>query len=265
MTDKAANMAHDFLPYSIFAADIQNYSARDALGQVELRQQFRELMREAASAAHLDPVEWRRQDSGDGELALIPPSIPKVRLADDLVRELKIKLQRINHPRRAEERIRLRVALHHGDVCVDGTGFPGPAVVVASRLLDAEPLRQALDAVPDAFLAIILSDRMFEDVEGQRDILRPDFRAVTVVRKRFEGRAWVKVPGFPPPDLTVAAPSGSTSAGTPDDGAPSGQSDPTAAGDPGGGSGVSLANSPVHGSPLIVGRDQRAGRDINNR
>jgi hypothetical protein len=196
-------MGKDPQHFSVFAVDIQRYSARNDQGQVELRQQLRQLQRVAAKEAGLRLVEWNRQDTGDGVLALIPARISKARLAADLVHELRIALEEANRPRRDAERIRLRVALHHGDVYPEPTGFPGAAVVDTCRLLDSKPLRAALDEVPGADVSVILSDRMFQDVDGKRGIHQREFRAVQVAVKDFMASAWITVPGFSPPDLSA--------------------------------------------------------------
>jgi hypothetical protein len=192
---------------SIFAVDIQRYSARHhPLDQVALRRDLRDLLRAATTAINIDRDEWHLQDRGDGELALVPASISKPLLVAEFVRELHVHLTALNRPRRTEERVRLRVAMHHGDVIQDGTGFAGGAIVAACRLLDSDPVRAALDRIAEADLAVILSDRMFEDVNGYRDLHRRYFRQVEVTVKEFTGRAWVWVPGFQPPDLSTPAP-----------------------------------------------------------
>src|SRR5204863_7938619 len=41
--------------------------------------------------------------------------------------------------------LRVRIAIHHGLIHLDGpTGFPGPAAVVVARLLNSQPVRQVL-------------------------------------------------------------------------------------------------------------------------
>lgn len=201
-------MARDLSrPYAVFGVDIQRWSDRDLHGQVDLRRELHRILEYALEAADIDAAGWTRQDSGDGILALVPPAIPKASLVADLLRELKIELNRLNAPRSDKGRMRLRVVMHHGDVLVDGTGYAGTAIVIASRLLDSNPVRKALDQTPEAELAVILSDRMFEDVEGQRGLFRGDFQPVTVVdkQKRFEGRAWIHIPGTRPSDLPAAS------------------------------------------------------------
>jgi len=243
--------------YSIFAADIENYSGRRPLGQLELRHLLSAALDEAAGQSAAGRSQWIRQDQGDGELALVPATVSKPRLVAELIRELKIALDRRNEARKPADRLRLRVAMHYGDVHVDGTGFAGDAPVVASRLLDSEQLRKALDAVPNANLVIILSAPMFAAVNGYRDITEDKFTPVRVrvPSKRFIQDAWVSVPDFRPPEvdhLEGRAGQQDTQARTKERGEPP---DPAA-------SKPSLGRVVFHG-PVSFGDGPVAGRDIN--
>jgi hypothetical protein len=248
------------LHYSVFAADIQNYSGRHALVQLDLRHLLHLLLLESSAAAGVDRPNWSLQDQGDGELSLVPGTMPKPRLVADFVRELKIGLARHNRRYRPEERLRLRVAMHCGEAHVDGTGFAGDAPVVAARLLNSKPARQALDEVPEADLALILSTPMFEAVNGYRDIEQGDFRRVRVREKTFKATAWVKVPGFASPALAAhtddAPESGRRTGGR----SGRGERRP-AAGRPTVGSG-SFDHTVFHG-PVSFGDGPVAGRDVN--
>jgi len=248
------------LHYSVFAADIQNYSGRHALVQIDLRHLLHALLLEASAAAGVDRPNWCLQDQGDGELSLVPGTMPKPRLVADFIRELGIGLARHNLRCGPEERLRLRVAMHCGEAHVDGTGFAGDAPVVAARLLNSEPAREALNAVPEADLALILSTPMFEAVNGYRDIKQGDFRRVRVREKTFKATAWVSVPGFAPPalaDHTDDAPRTERPAGGRSGG---GEARP-AAEQPAAGPG-SFRHAVFHG-PVSFGDGPVAGRDVN--
>ena len=257
-------MSQEPIHYSIFGADIQNYSGRRPLGQLELRRLLSAALDEAAGQSAAGRPRWVRQDQGDGELALVPATVSKPVLVAELIRELRVALDLLNEARNPADRLRLRVAMHYGEVHVDGTGFAGAAPVVASRLLDARELRQALDGEPDANLALILSMPMFEAVNGYRDIRQRDFTPVPVKVKGFQHDAWVGVPGFPPPKFQSA------------DAEPDGSGSEAVVGHPGGpvdSSSTKDAKSwrRTHGriviqgiqGPVSLGDGPVAGRDIN--
>jgi hypothetical protein len=75
--------------------------------------------------------------------------------------------------------------------------MPGQAVVLMSRLLNSRPVHEALEAAPEANLAVVLSTRIYEDVVLQEHTLltAKDFRRVHVKEKELETDAWLRVPG----------------------------------------------------------------------
>ena len=186
-------------PLSALVDDLVGYSKLTGKRQAKVREELDGIRERAARAAGLDRSSWYVQDRGDGELALVPVTVPKARLVADYVRELVTELGEYNQSRNAEGRIRLRVALHHGDV----RGFAGDPTVVACRLLDSQPLRDALGGSPDADLALILSDQMYQATAAQRERgLDPRrFRRVEVRQEKFQGVGWITVFADAPGDL----------------------------------------------------------------
>jgi len=199
-------MTLDPVPFSLVAVDIEGYSRRDNMGHVELRQGLRGLCDDAFGEIGV-PADVR-QDQGDAFLILVESSVAKARLVADLVNEFSIALGQFNRSRRLEERMRLRVALHAGDVHLDGTGYGGEAVVAVMRLIEADALREALKKAPSD-LAVIVSGQLHRDVVVQRyrGIDPTEYREVLVSRKEFSQPAWIRVPGLPHTPPANQAPS----------------------------------------------------------
>jgi hypothetical protein len=219
-TGKGGLMRLDPVPRSLVAVDIEGYSRRDNLGHVELREALRCVCGDAFRAAGVRAD--TRQDQGDAFLILVRPDVAKARLVADLVRELGIALRLVNRNRLPAARMRLRVALHAGEVHLDGTGYGGEAVVAVMRLVEADALRDALKTAPDD-LAVIVSERLHDDVvkHGYRGIDPAEYRVVRVSRKEFSQPAWIHVPGVrgasPASETPVpspASPGGAYFAGT---------------------------------------------------
>ncbi|MGC5285705.1 hypothetical protein [Micromonospora sp. DT231] len=145
----------------------------------------------------MDRSRWVTQPSGDGELALVPPGRNEPRVVDDFVRHVDAELARLNRRRADGERLRLRIAFHHGVAYPSANGFAGQGVVTVSRLLNSAPLHRALTAAPAANMAVALSDDVFRTlVLGDHTTLTErDFRPVTVTEKEYQATAWVRVPG----------------------------------------------------------------------
>jgi hypothetical protein len=183
----------------LVAVDMEGYGRRDNVTQYRSQLAFHQAMTEAADRLGLDRPDWITQQGGDGELAILPPGCPEVEVVAGLAPTLDRVLRSINHDRAPEARVRLRAAIHEGLVHLDGaTGFPGEAIVTVCRLVDAPPLKAALRAFPRANVALIVSDRLHQDVVRHYPDVRPDqFRRVLVrlPDKGFEAVAWIFVPG----------------------------------------------------------------------
>lgn len=242
-------MTSDPVPRSLFAVDIEGYSRRDNQSQAELRKKLREVCDEAFSRARLAPED--RQDQGDAFLFLFQPDVSKALLVSDLVREIGTALRLSNRNWLPEARMRLRVAAHYGEVHLDGTGYAGESVVAVMRLLDAQPLRDALKTAPDD-LVVIVSEPMYRDVvrHQYRGMDPSDYVQVQISRKEFSQPAWIRVPGAQP------GPGSEPPGGT----RPPGPDSPGPSTPPPGG--VNLPGPMTFHGPTSFG-GPAAGRDIN--
>ncbi|QFZ19747.1 ATP-binding protein [Saccharothrix syringae] len=147
------------------------------------------------------------EDRGDGLLGLVTPEVPKNLLVTALPRYLAEALARHNEGRPAEVRVRLRVALHAGEVLLDAHGVAATAVNDAFRLLEAQPLKDALAASPGV-LALIVSDWFYtEVVRNDPDAGAATYRRVRTTVKRSVVSGWLGLPDHPyPPDEQRDAP-----------------------------------------------------------
>ncbi|TDD69610.1 tetratricopeptide repeat protein, partial [Actinomadura rubrisoli] len=141
-----------------------------------------------------------REDRGDGALILVPPSIPKERLAGPLPLRLATLLERHNRQAGHGARIRLRAAVHAGEVHHDDHGVAGTAINTAFRLLDAGPLKHALRR-SSGTLALIASDWFYREVVWQSPTCNSDaYRPVPVAVKEMQTKAWIRLPGTREPE-----------------------------------------------------------------
>jgi hypothetical protein len=181
------------------SVDAQSYGDRDDQRQTAVQDGLIRVLTEAADRAGLHRERWDKQPGGDGELAVLPAVDPESepRVVDDYVRELDVALARYNRWLQPEARLRLRVAMHFGVTFPGSNGYSGQAAVAVSRLIEAQPLRDALSAAPDANLALILSSRVYEEIvqQGHTSLRAADFRKISVQVKKFAEMAWIRVPG----------------------------------------------------------------------
>lgn len=179
------------------AADVSGYGTRDERDHARIQEQFLAVLDRAAAAAAVDRSRWSRQHGGDEELAVIPGGPHEPSVVGDFVRELGGALFRENDGVPRPERLRLRVAIDAGPVAPAAAGFVGAAVLGVVRLVGSEVLHRALDAAPDAGLAVLLSDRVHRDVVvgGYTGLPPAAYRRVHVAVKEFSEPAWLRVPG----------------------------------------------------------------------
>ncbi|ONH33483.1 hypothetical protein [Pseudofrankia asymbiotica] len=216
------------LPATVLALDVKGYSERSAPTHLAIRQGLRDVVAEGFRRSNIDPLATASQDTGDGVLAIIPAEVPKAIVVADLIRELGVAVSIYNRTRNAAGRLRLRAALHHGDVIIDGTGYAGDAPIITTRLVNAPPTRAALEADGGQDLALILSDSLYQDTvaQGFRGLDTVDFVQVEIRTAKFQGTAWLRAQGSHRDDPTrvptaqqshqpnLAAPGSAAPAGT---------------------------------------------------
>lgn len=194
--------------------DLESYSKRDGPGQLAVQAALDEVLDTAAREAGLHRENWYRQDSGDGELVVLPSGESDVALVGNFPPALEEALRTIH--RRDDLLLRLRVAINHGPAQPAAKGYAGAGVIEAGRLADARVVRAALARAPQARMVLALSERLFTDVvRGGYTRWRPsDFCRLLIDEEKFRGAAWVRVPGVDPGEI---APDGAGSGETGDE------------------------------------------------
>jgi hypothetical protein len=149
-------------------------------------------MQHAFEAAGIPWLSSHREDRGDGVLVLVPAGIPKTLFVDQLPNVLVDALIRHNRVHPAEEQIRLRLALHAGEITYDDHGVTGSAIIHTFRILDATTVKNALSDNL-VVLAIIASGWFFDEVirHSEQSQAR-SYRPTDVTNKETSTRAWVR-------------------------------------------------------------------------
>lgn len=199
---------------SILAVDIEKSTSPLRTNPVKeiLRREVYRVLDEAMAHAgihdrHLDPFE----DRGDGVLALIHPAdeVPKTLLLGALVPEVVRLLREYNGGLLPRERagglgLRLRVAVHAGEVHFDGKGFFGEEVDVACRLLDAPRFKKCLSETT-APLGLVVSEDIYWAIvrHDYAGIQGADFHPL--VRLKVAGRSRRGYVNIPADEMEPAA------------------------------------------------------------
>jgi hypothetical protein len=181
---------------TILVVDVERFGdpARSNLDRLVVRDGMYRSLMQAFFAAGVPWSECDREDRGDGVLVVIPPTVAKSMLIDSLPEHLAATLVAHNTTHAAAERIRLRMALHAGEIHYDEHGVVGRAIDHTFRLLDAEEFKIAL-ACSTGALAVITSSWFFEEVVWYGSThIRTAFRPTRVVLKETDTTAWICIP-----------------------------------------------------------------------
>ncbi len=190
------------LHQTIVVVDVARFTdpARTAYHQLAVREGLYHALKGAFTEAGLDLDACTVEDRGDGKLILMPPEINNGRLADQLPDRLVAGLRRHNAVHSAEAAIKLRVALHTGEVHHDGQGAVGQAVNDAFRILEMPAAKAALKS-STGVLALIASDAFYHDVVVHDPAADPrSYQRILVETKETELVAWLRLPDRVPAD-----------------------------------------------------------------
>lgn len=192
--------------YAILVVDIESFGSRPDPVQEWLRGRLYEVLEEALDDTGIDHrAEPRPTDRGDGAFWLLPGSVSKVDLSGRFVDLLQAGLRAHARTSNTEGAMRLRVALHFGEVAWDGRGWVGADLNTACRIVDLDVLRATLKAAPRSGLALAASDAWYQAVlrHDHPQAESAPYRAVPFDAKEVHGATvWVRVPGYDrPPGL----------------------------------------------------------------
>ena len=150
---------------TIVAVDVEGFGDRRRINpqQVAVRDGLYRVLRQAFHAATIPWTDCHHEDRGDGVLILARPEVAKSMFVESLPALLVEGLREHNSTHPTSEQIRLRLALHAGELHYDDHGVAGASVNLTYRLLDAGTLKSALAGSPGV-LALITSDWFFEEV-----------------------------------------------------------------------------------------------------
>jgi len=178
--------------------DIRGYGSAPEQRQEKWQETLMRCLDRAAASMRLNRHRWARQQSGDAELCVLPADEPEPLVVDGFTRRLESELRLHNEEVMPVARLRLRMAVHHGVVVNGPNGYPCRDAVVVSRLLDSKPLRGVMEQWPEANLAVMLSDLVYQSIveAGHTSLRACQFRRLAVREKEYKGYGWLWLPGL---------------------------------------------------------------------
>ncbi|MFI6091474.1 hypothetical protein [Streptomyces sp. NPDC051218] len=183
----------DHLHRTILLFDIEQFGTRDDVEQAFLRRMLYDVADDTLTAADVSETARLRADRGDSVVELIDANVPVSRLLKVLLTETPMLLHAKNRLMAGSTRMRLRVVLAAGYVGVDEKGWIGGDLNHAFRLLDAEPLREALRTGADSSV-LCVSDAVYQGVvrHGHHGVRPEEFHQVAVPTKEGPTSAWLR-------------------------------------------------------------------------
>ncbi|MEY9935435.1 class 3 adenylate cyclase [Catenulispora sp. GP43] len=186
---------------SILAVDIEKSSGRGNHALLTIREALRRCLTESIDHSGIVWDDCLVEDLGDGLRVTMPAGTARAALVHPLVTELVARLRGHNRMHAALGRIRVRMAVHSGDVFIGPQGVPaGSSLIVLARMLDSRACREALASAPESTpLALLVSQHFYDEAiaHGYVGIEAAEFRRVEVEEKEYAAGAWLYVPGAP--------------------------------------------------------------------
>lgn len=185
---------------TIVAVDVEGFGNRSRTNrnQVAIRDGLYRAMREAFGQAGIPLADHDHEDRGDGMLILVGSEVPKSLFVESLPFALASALRDHNSAHSDLEQIRLRMALHGGEVNFDEHGATAASINLTFRLLESEQVKKAL-AESTGVLAVITSSWFFEEVVRHTTADAAAYRPVSVVVKETTTTGWICLPGLREP------------------------------------------------------------------
>jgi hypothetical protein len=207
---------------SIVVVDVVSFTRpdRDNVDQLAIRAALYETLRDAFEDSGIPWRQTVREDRGDGVLIFVSAEVSKVLLLGPMPARLAELLERGNAKRSVRQRFGLRVVVHAGEVHHDAHGYAGYDVNLAFRLVDARPLREAMEHSA-ASVGLIVSEGVHDGVlrHGYGGLDAAAFERVRVQVKSADVPGWIQLFGagvlLPIPRQAVRSVSGGESGGEP--------------------------------------------------
>jgi tetratricopeptide (TPR) repeat protein len=182
---------------TILVVDVERFGSptRTDQDRVAVRSGLYRVLTAALAMSSVALADCDHQNCGDGVLVVIPPAVPKSVLVESFPECLIAELGAHNDTSDPARQIRLRMALHAGEVRYDDHGVVGTSINHAFRLLDAAVFKAAF-ARSVGPLGVIASSWFFEEVVRHSDGGAPaEYRRVQVTAKETDTTAWMCLPG----------------------------------------------------------------------
>lgn len=171
--------------------DIVGYGRRNTRERQDAQERLHALMLKVLAdiGIQLDDLPYGAV-CGDNMSLVLPPATDPARALPTVLLAALARLTEDN--RRYKDRIRIRMGMDFGLAGRSRLGLIGNLIVDLNRLTDNSTIRQAVANHLDADLVLLISNRLYELVNPQEQLI---LERVEVVIKEYAAPAWLWVPG----------------------------------------------------------------------
>lgn len=184
--------------HAIFVCDIVAFGGAERHDRVQkhLRTALYGALRKGFDQSGVPFGRCYHEDRGDGVIVVPPAETDLALLVHPLVDRLRAELRRHNELASRVATIRLRVALHVGEIGSDSEGIVGVAVNFVHRLLEAPRFKETFNA-SNAHVGFIVSAEVYDTVirPGEGLIDPDEYAPVDVRLKETDTTAWTRFLG----------------------------------------------------------------------
>lgn len=183
------------VPMTILVVDAESFSLLRNPEQLAARRMLYAVLSESLESIGVPWRHCRHEDRGDGAIVLIPSEIPKPMVVRGLLAGFGDRVADVA-VRHGVPPLRVRAALHAGEVHLDQHGIAGSDVNHTFRLAEVPELKQVLRQSRVGF-AMIISDALYRSTVLHRyDGLDPArFWPVQARVKETDVVGWLSTPG----------------------------------------------------------------------
>lgn len=160
---------------TLLVLDIEKFGPRRHIEQAEAQRVMYACLRKVLLTAGIEQTSTHTEDRGDGVFVVLDADVPKAKLIRSVLTELPTALY--DHNRLASDgaKIRMRAAVHAGDVELTDESVIGTPAIEVFRLLNSEKLHTQLEESEEP-LVFAVTDAIY------RDVIRHDHSGVRADR-----------------------------------------------------------------------------------
>lgn len=180
----------------LVVSDVQGSGVLNSQQQARMRRELLRILRDGASALGLSWDDTESSDRGDGwRLVMSPETEPPARVLDEFVPTIARGLHEHAAASSPAASIKLRLAVHFGFLDRIAGEWSGDPLVHATRLVDARAVKNVFGDNPDAYLALVVSDEIYQKIvrHGHTRLGPNEYQRVAVSENETSTVAWLRL------------------------------------------------------------------------